>query len=97
MESGNNYQEQARGEPCHIRCDGGGCAINNDRCVAVETRATVRAGPRAEPPQPDDGRDLFDFKCGWQGHLCSFAESSFREHSVVPRTDESRQALLHSQ
>ena len=51
----------------------------------------------ASPPLPEEGRDAADFDHGWQCHVSSFAENSFRELTVFPQLDDSRRALLHSQ
>ena len=59
------------------------------------TWAEARDG--AEPPQPPEGHDLYDFRCGWQSHMCTFAENHFRVHTVLPRCSRSHQALLLSQ
>ena len=50
-----------------------------------------------EPPLPADGHDLYDFRCGWQSFMCSFAETFFREHKVLPSCSKAERALLLSQ
>lgn len=61
----------------------------------LPTWAEARAGAKAPPPQ--HARDAADLDRGWQCHACSFSETHFMEHVVLPAADGPRRALLLSQ
>ena len=47
----------------------------------------LAAGVR--PPRPQEGEDMAPWEQGWQFYACSFRETHFREHVVLPALDPS--------
>ena len=71
------------------------------RAQRTELPTWVEAAAGAKPPlqtfHTTLALDASDFERGWQCYACSFLETTFLEHVVKPRCDESRLSLLLSQ
>ncbi len=62
--------------------------------IAIPTWREVLEG--VIPPPPNEGVDPSEFGLGWHCFYCSFVETIFREHSILPLCSNSRRALLLS-
>ena len=79
---------------CASEASLGLAALQAAGAEGLPTWEAAAAGARA-PPAPSDSD--FSFDRGWQGHACSFLETTFLEQRVRPGCDETRRALLWSQ